>query len=473
MGESLKRKQNMDFYVVKEATEGTLIAHTGATDAISITEDDLELNLNRNLLDPGYLTSSLGASAPQPGMWADDLGGQVGFYARGGASSPRPDYHVFLECLFGDEQSQAADTVAAGTLTTDEFTVTDDSKHEAGNLIRVQTAPTVFSIANVLTVPTGKLTVWPPLLESPAASDAIQAAYTYKLLDTGHPTMSMYSFFEPAGANQPRLAYAGCRPRTMSMNFTVGERIPMIFSFSGLTPYRDYTQDTQTPTYQTSPNPLITLGINGSFIYAATVTGSPSTTSTPISYPAFETAVGDYICVNVGSGVYEWRAITGVTGNAGASTVTIANTVDFSGAATLGETCYIRRVAGCAELGDSFDLTFEVEWLPINCITAQYGKLASTFGKRTITLNKNTYFRSWQEYMLRDGVVGAELLIVAGDLNNPNAGTANNIMALYMPNVINTEPSLALDNLIMNPTAMQAVRGTMANNEEEIIMALF
>ena len=116
MSEQLTQLRNTDFYVKEEVTEGILITNTNS-DAIKITQDSLDANLNRELLENMYLNSHLGRDAPQPGMWSDDLGGAVGLYARGGASTPQPDCHVWLKCLFGSEVTQAADTVAAGTLT--------------------------------------------------------------------------------------------------------------------------------------------------------------------------------------------------------------------------------------------------------------------------------------------------------------------------------------------------------------------
>jgi hypothetical protein len=462
MGETLVRKQNIDFYAKEETTAGTLITNT-ATDAIRITDDDLELNLDRNLIAPGYITGSLGATAPQAGMWSDDLGGQVGFFARGGASTPRPDSHVLLKCLFGAEEAQAADLVGtAGTLTTDEFTVDTVANFGAGEMVRVQTDTAVFSVAKILSIASNELTVWPPLLETPADGDAIQAAYSYVLKDSGHPTMSMFAYME----GTKRLAYAGCRPRSLNMTFEVGERIPMIFTFSGLTPYRDYTADpVSSPTYQTTPSPLITLGIAGSFTYAGTAQGVPTTTATIINEPSFEVAIGDYISIDVGAGIWETVLISNVTGTGAGSDLTLTHAA-VSVAASADDTVYVKRVAECATIGSSLDLTLEYEWFPINCITATYGKAASTYGNRTITLNKNAYFRSWEEFMKRDNVVGGELMVIAGD-------TANNIMVLYMPNVINTEPSLAMDNLVMNPTAMQAILGNTTGNTEELTLAYF
>jgi len=459
MSEQLTVLRNTDLYAIEESTAYTLEDHTGAS-AIKIVDDTLDLNLNRSLLDSMYMTSNLGQDAPQAGMWADDLGGSLGFFLRGGASTPQPDQHVFLKCLFGTEDIQAADTVATGTLTTDQFSVTTAASHNAGNLIRVQTDTAVFSVAKVLSVASPLLNVWPPLLEDPANTDPIQAAYNYVLADTGHPTFSMYAFFE----GSKRLAYAGCRPSSLNMTFEVGERIPMNWTFAGLTPYYDYTADGETPVYQTSPKPLITLGVDVAFTYADIVTGSPSTTETVLTAPNHETAVGDYLCVDVGSGVYEWQAITGVSGNAGAN-----QTLDhaaFSSAATATETAYVKRVEGCAQTGAMLDLTVEHEVLPVNCITASYGKVASKYGKRTVTLNKNAYFRSWEEYYKRDNVVGAELMVIAGS-------TANNTFAMYSPNIINVEPSLSFDELMLNPTAMQAVRGTTTGNEAEIVFTYF
>jgi hypothetical protein len=220
-----------------------------------------------------------------------------------------------------------------------------------------------------------------------------------------------------------------------------------------------------TPTYQTSPNPLICQGIDVGFYYAATAQGVPTTTETVINEPDFEVAIGDEIILEGGgAGIWETRAISNVSGNAG-SDITITHAA-ATGAVNADDTVYIKRVASCATAGSMLDLTLEYEWIPINCITASYGKLGSVYGKRTVTLNKNAYFRSWQEYYLRDSVVGAELMISAGDTNN-------NRMVLYMPNVINTEPTLAMDELIMNPTAMQAVRGTTSGNEAELVLSFF
>ena len=216
-----------------------------------------------------------------------------------------------------------------------------------------------------------------------------------------------------------------------------------------------------TPDLDKTTTPPTCLGMTLSATFAESAKGTPTTTETILSAPNFDVAIGDDIMVQTATG-WETKAISNVSGDApGDITLTHAA---LSEAASLGETVYIRRKK-CASIGDTLTINVEMEMETIRCMQASSGKMASRPTARTVTIEKSPYFQSWQEFLMRDNVVGAELMIKLGS-------TTGNIFAVYMPKVINTEVNIGMEALMRVEASAQAVVGT-PGNDFEIVCATF
>lgn len=454
MAESLILMRNVQAGIEKEATENTLATEANSS-AILLREDGFAVNLGRESLEGGFMTGSLSKTAPVPGMYADDLGWTYPTFARGKGTLTKPDFHVAMESLFGVEEANTNDAVAASPAPT---TTTFTANTGANDLVEGQLVMINGEITQITDISTQALTVWPPLSATPTALDVIYAGCNWLLSSTSWPTFSSFLHFD----GNRKLTIAGCRVNSLSMSFEVGQRCQMDFGIVGLTPVMSTAALGTTPALDKTTPPPTCLGMVLSAMFSGTAKGTPSTTETILSAPNFDVAIGDEILQSTSTG-WETKAISNVSGDSGGD-ITLTHAA-FSEAATLGETVYIRRKK-CASIGDSLTVNIEMEVETVNCMQASSGKMASLPTGRTVTIEKTPYFKSWQEFLMRDNVVGAELMIKLGS-------TTGNIFALYMPNVVNTEVGLGTDAIMRVDASAQAVVGSRMGNDFEIVAATF
>ena len=454
MAESLISMRNVQAGIEKEATENTLATEVNSS-AVLLREDSLAVNLDRESLEGGFMTGSLSKTAPVPGMYADDLGWTYLTFARGKGTLTKPDYHVAMESLFGVEEANTNDAVAASPAPT---TTTFTANTGANDLTKGQLVMINGEITQITDISTQALTVWPPLSTTPTALDVIYAGCNWLLSSTSWPTFSSFLHFD----GNRKLTIAGCRVNSLSMSFEVGQRCQMDFGIVGLTPVMSTAALSTTPALDKTTAPPTCLGMVLSAMFSGVAKGTPSETETILSAPNFDIAIGDEILQNTTTG-WETKAISAVSGDSGGD-ITLTHAA-FSVAATAGETVYIRRKK-CASIGDSLTIKIEMEVETVKCMQASSGKMASLPTGRTVTIEKTPYFKSWQEFLMRDNVVGAELMIKLGS-------TTGNIFAMYMPNVVNTNVGLGTDAIMRVNASAQAVVGSRMGNDFEIVAATF
>jgi hypothetical protein len=179
--------------------------------------------------------------------------------------------------------------------------------------------------------------------------------------------------------------------------------------------------------------------------------------------PNFDVRVGDYIQVDVGAGVYETVAVTNVSGDAG-SNITITHAA-LSGAGTATETAYILR-SGCADTGESLTITVECPVVSEKCMFTTYGKLGLANVGRTVTMESEPYFKSWEQFLMRDNSVGMSFLAVLGD-------TSNNICALYIPKKVNASVTLNNNEIMTQTVSSRGVNDGVLGDDYEFVMAAF
>ncbi len=446
--------RNTKIAIVEETTEGTLATEL-ASSALAFREDGISVNIGRELLEEGFITGSLSETAPRAGMWADDLGWTLPTYARGkGTLTTKPDFSTALKSLMGSEAINTDDTVAASpTPKPTIFTVTGHD-FTLGQLILVDSEPT-----RIVGISSDEITVWPPLSAAPSASDSVEVGINWMLASTGHPTFSSYLYFD----GSKRLALAGCRTNSLEINFEVGQQCKMEFGIVSLVPTTDYTAQAVTPVLDTVTQPPICLGMELKVYYAGTTSGTPTTTSTILAAPNFDVAIDDLIFIDTGSITWEQATVSAVSGNPG-SNITLTHSA-VTTAASGGVTVYIARKK-CAGIGDTLSISVELETEFQKCMQASSGKSGSIPTGRKVTLSKSPYFMSWQEILIRNEVIGSELMILLGD-------TADNKFCTYMPNIINTEVSLEMENFMRVGVSSQAVVDSTLGNDHELVMATF
>lgn len=434
--------QNTTFYAVEEATEGTNPGYTG-TDAIAMRPEGESYNTNRELLEPGYRTSSWSKTAPTVGQVSDDTGFVLPVWARGKGSGSKIDYAVPMKVAMGSEVQSTSGTVNASPApSTIGFTLATGSV-SVGDIIRVNGEYT-----RVLTEAAGAITFWPPLTAAPSGTDAVTVDYTYKLLSDNPSFVTMSGIWEFNGNKY--LEFLGCRCG-FEMNFEVGQRCSINFNVIANNYDPDYASSV-TPTIDSSTEAPVCLGIGLYAYYVGTVGAGATVDDVPVvSSPEIDLEVGDYIIIDVGAGVYETRQIDSFSG------LTVTVDTSLSGAPSEGNTLYIRR-GQCGGVGDSLGITVEMESDRVRCMAASSGTKKQYYTGRTVTVNKTPYFESWYELQARDAVVGSEIWVILGD-------TDNNIMIVNMPNVINQGVSLGTEMVMKYSVDALAVRDSVDNDE--------
>lgn len=453
MAEQFTVLEKTKLAIREEATEGTLIAEQAAS-ALLPRKEGIGVNIGREMLEGGYMTGSFSETAPEPGMYGDDLGWTLPVFARGKGTLTAPDWSVAMKSLMGKQEAHTDSTIKALTTpTTISFESTAVPDVVTGQLIKIGS-----SLVRITDITGSVITFWPPVAAAPAAGDAYVAGINWMLSSSTWPTFSSYIYFN----DLQRLAFAGCRSTSLSLTFEPGQRVPMDFNVVALTPTMDYTAQAVTPTLDTTTSAPRCLGMILKTTYAGVAKGVPTVTETILSAPSFAVGIGDKIMILTATG-WETKTISNVVGNAGTD-ITLTHAA-VSEAASAAETVYIVREL-CADHGDSITVNIEMDIEFIKCMAMAAGKYASRPTGRSVTIERSPFFTSWKEVYLRDNVVSAELLIQLGT-------TAGNIFAVYMPNIVVSEVSLTTDALMKVDTTSMAVRDPLLGNDHEIVIATF
>lgn len=447
---------NMKVSLVEETIEGTPVAET-ASSAVLLSNEGAEIDLTKESNENPFMTGSLSKSAPVPSMWTDSMGMTINTNLRGKGTLTYPDYHLLNKSIFGLEEINIDGVVDAGSTTTNIILKSGGTDLITGQLVYF---PETSEISRVIDVSTpGEFDIDPPLNATPSEDDDIKAGINWMLASTGHPSMTGYTYYD----GPKRVRQTGLKTTNAEFTFEVGAYVVANFTCTALDALQDYTAQSVTPTYDDETKPLTCLGVSMTTGYQCEATGTPTTTETILLTPDNEVAVGDKIAIDVGSGVWETVSISAVSGDAG-SNITLTHAA-VSAAASDGDTVKIYRNQ-CAGTGTSISLTIEATSEFELCMIPSGGKKGQKQVERMVTLTKDPYFDSWQEFYLRDNVISSTWMILLGD-------TENNIMAVFIPNKVNTEVSLTSDMLMKVDTTAGAYKDPVLGNDHEIVMAVF
>jgi len=448
----------------EESTEGTPVAET-ANGAIMTSEEGAQFTLDRESIPGGMMSGSFTLDAPEAGMWSDDLGITIPTKMRGigTLSTHGPDWQMLAKSLFGTELRATSGTIDTGATAMTIPVKTGGASLAAGMLLYF---PTQGEVRRVSVWSTPNLTLDTPLSAIPSEDDEFKCGVNWMLTSSpDHPFFTAYGYF---GASQgKRVRLTSCKTREMVLNATVGGHCDLTFTSVALEPLYDTTAQGVTPNYDDTTPEVTCLNMDGWSKVAGTITGTPTTTETVLLAPNFDVRVGDDIVVDTGSSVWEIKAITDVSGDAGGN-LTITHGA-LSGAGTATETAYILR-SGCADVGETLSVTMSCPVTPQKCMFSTYGKTGLTNVGRTITIDSEPYFQSWEQFLMRDNAVGRSFLAIFGDIAGDDQ---NNILALYVSKAVNQTVSLNNNDIMTQSVTSQAAKDATLGDEYEIVLAAF
>jgi len=456
--------KNTDFSYKEEVTENT--APTDAAgDAVLLTQDDLAVNLPRELIELNWMQGTLSKDVPLAGIF-EDLGFNASCYLRGsGTQGSAPDWAILMKHVMGDVFAGTNDAVeAAPAPTTTAFEVSTGSNFKQGGINRIEVTAGNFEFGRVLSVATDLLSYWPPFSAAPGAGLAAQSGYNF-LLKSGvsdFKTGSAYFYMD----GTKKLVLSGCRGRAAQIALEVGQPAKLTFDMAALSYAHSYAAQGYTPTYNRTTKPPIVLGIQHDIIYHGTqaltsAVGSVLVSSSDGNAP-LEVAVGDLIIIDTdGAGAYETQTILSVT-NSGSDPVTLTHG-NFS-AVNVGSTALIvRSNPNCMR---SMEININMELIDVECASSTTGKATRLQADRTVEVNFEEHFKSFYNLDQRDNVVYSNVRTILGS-------TAGNIIAIDIPRFYISEIEYDFGNqLVMQSLTGSGRQESSGGNDEIFISSL-
>lgn len=456
MGETLVIPKNSTFAAITEVTEGTAVAETDVS-AFLVRQEGASINLSRELIEKYFMTGSLTKTAPQVGMYGE-IGLTMPTMARGKGTLTAPDYAVFMKSLFGTQAANTDGVVDAGSTCENIVIKSGAGDIDVGQLVYF---PDSSFVTRCITSTAGvSFTVSPPLPAVPSEDDDIIAGINWMLASSAHPSFTTYAYY----SGDKRCRMAGNKTTSWTANFVVGDTVDMEFTTQALSITPDYTAQAVTPVTDTATLPLVCLGVDLEVYLEGTTTGTPTTTETILLAPTYDVTTDDSILIEVSAGVWETKAISNVSGNAGGN-ITLTHAA-VSIAAGSGDTVKIKRVE-CANVGDTLSINMTAALTAEMCMAASWGKKSQSQTDRLVEISDTPYFKSWGPVLMRDAGTGSAVKIMLGD-------TLDNMFAVYIAKRVYTDVSVETgDELGKYSTTSWAVADAELGNDYEIQVAAF
>ncbi|MCP4568507.1 MAG: hypothetical protein GY841_13095 [FCB group bacterium] len=452
--------------IEEETTEGTPVAET-ANGAIMTSEEGAEFNLDRDGIPGALMSGSFSLNAPTPGMWSDDLGVVIPTKMRGigTLAAHGPDWQMPAKSIFGEEYRAEAGVIdAASTALAVKVKSGGASPAlKAGLLIYF---PDQGEVRRIASYSSPTMTLDTPLSSIPSEDDTFVPGVNWLLSSSpSHPFFTCYGYY--GESQDKRVRITSCKTMEMDLAMEVGGHCDMVFTSVGLEPTYDTTAQAITPTYDTTTPELICLDMAGWTKATGTATGTPTTTETILLTPNFQVKVGDSVGIEVSAGVWEIKAISAVSGDAPGNITLTHAAVSIAASAT--DSILVFRVA-CADIGESLSINMACPVEAEKCMFATYGKTGLANVGRTVTLESEPYFTSWEQFLMRDNSTAMSLMAILGDITNDDQ---NNIVAIYIAKKVITTASLTNDTIMKQSVSSQAAKDATLGNDFEINMAAF
>jgi hypothetical protein len=459
----VRRSQRIS--IEEESTEGTPVAET-ANGAMLVSGEGAQIILDRDWLQANMMSGSFTTPTGVPGMWGDNIGAVLPTKLRGigtlGAYGP--DWQMPMKSGLGSELAATSGTIDTGATAISIPVKTGGGSLQAGMLLYF---PTQGEVRRVSAYSSPTITLDVPLSAIPSEDDDFKCGRQWlPTSDPDHPIFTLYAYF---GASwDMRCRFTSCKTSQIKLSATNGGYCDMEFTCIALEPTYDYTAQAVTPNYDDTTPYLTCLNMQGWQRMAGTITGVPTTTETVLLAPNFDVRKGqDYIQVDTGSGVWETKLISDISGDAPGN-LTISH-AELSGAGTATETAYILR-SGCADFGSELELTIDTPVAAKECMYQTYGKAGLVSMDRNITITRTPYFESWEQFLMRDNAVGMSIMSIFGNISGDDQ---NNIVAVWIGKAVNTAVSINNDDLMTNSVTSMACKDAVLGNDFEIVIAAF
>jgi hypothetical protein len=214
-----------------EVTEGTPVAPAAAGDFIAM-QDDFDISPEFEKLENLELKSSLGRSKPILGMENPSV--TFSHYIRhSGVEGQAPNYKELLEALFGTETVNGTeyDLVAGSTVSVVNVDTDEGANFARGQAMLFKDATNGYSIRPIHSISTDAITLGFDLSDAPAATVNTGKAVTYSPADSGHQSLSIWSYLGNSGAVE---LVSGARVTSADITFEAGQLINCNYSLSGI-----------------------------------------------------------------------------------------------------------------------------------------------------------------------------------------------------------------------------------------------
>lgn len=267
MADSVKNTTKIG--LMKESSEGTYLAPSGATKYLAPLADGMELNPSKELLDRNVMTGSIGRVTPRTGM--KSVEGGLSTEARtSGTAGSEPQFGPLMEAALGAVRTIATTTTtkaSGNTATILQIEDADISKFNVGDIVMTKAAG-AYHVSPITAVDSTASSANITLLVAHPSGDhadsvVVEKCVSYYTANSGHPTLSISKYIEGT-----RLEYAaGCRVKTLELaNFATGQLAEFKFGFEGLSFDQSITSIPHTPSFDTALPPIVlsaTVYMNG------------------------------------------------------------------------------------------------------------------------------------------------------------------------------------------------------------------
>lgn len=235
MGVNAINNKNSVLAIVKEVTEGVPVRPTAATDFTAL-QDGFTMTPAFESLSNAELRASIGKAKDELG--AENPSFSFSHYMKAsGVMAQRPDFGLLVESCLGSVVIAAAeyDTIAASTTKIVKVNTGEGASFQRGQAILAQIAG-AFQIRNILSVSGDNLNLAQDLTVAPGTNVLLGRAILYKVIDEGHPTLTLWNYRGNGGAIE---MMAGTRVTEMTIDGTANQYINTAFTAAGVSYYYD------------------------------------------------------------------------------------------------------------------------------------------------------------------------------------------------------------------------------------------
>jgi hypothetical protein len=231
--------------IVKETVEGTPVRPSAATDYTAL-QDGFSMTPSFETLQNAEIQASIGRSKDELGAENPTL--NFSHYVKAsGVVGQKPDFGLLIESCLGEVKVDGAerDLVAGSTASVLNVDAGEGVNYERGQAVLPQVSG-AFQIRNVLSVATDALTLAQQLSSSPAANTLIGRAILYKVINEGHPTLTIWNYRGNGGLIE---MMSGARVTEMSIEANANQYINGSFTINGVSYYFNPIKITSTNKY--------------------------------------------------------------------------------------------------------------------------------------------------------------------------------------------------------------------------------